>query len=136
MLTPTSRELPARRPLTFRRPSGAARNALAAVGAIALGLVGWGVAVDFSNFDRTRGGYEAPYTEYTGTPIDFSAGYQTKSGIFSPGVVVGTHLNCTTGMVSLRLFGQELNWRKVSPRAIAIHGPRQACEQRGFSPQF
>ncbi|MED4454098.1 hypothetical protein [Metabacillus fastidiosus] len=46
------------------------------------------------------------------------------------------HLNCTTGMISIQLFRQNLNYRIVSERAIKVHKPREACETRGFTTTF
>lgn len=124
------------RPSASHRALRVTRAVLATIGTLSLGALALGIVRDASNFDRTRGGYEAPYTDFTGTPIDFGAGYRTARGIYSPGVVIATHLNCTTGMVSFRVFGQEWNWRKVSERAIVVHRPREACQARGFTPRF
>jgi len=109
----------------------------AALGLVFSALLLVGLIVDFLNFDRTSGGYEPPYTDYTGEPIDFDAGYQTEEGIYSPGYVLSTRLNCTSGMVTFHFFNKfEFDWRAVSPRAIAVHQPREACERRDFEPEF
>ncbi len=110
---------------------------LATVGVVSLALVVSGLFIDFRNFDRTSGGYEPPYTNFTGEPIDFDAGYRTDAGIYGPGWVWSTELDCTTGMVTFHFFNKlEAEWRKVSPRAIVVHQPREACERRGFEPEF
>ncbi|WP_156323868.1 hypothetical protein [Bacillus sp. JCM 19034] len=46
------------------------------------------------------------------------------------------HLNCTTGMISFELYNQNIDYRVVSERAIVVHKPREACMERGFSPEF
>lgn len=103
--------------------------------AIAVLLVGGSVA-DFRNFDRTSGGYEPPYTDFTGEPIDWNSTYTTSAGMFGDGYVIDIHINCTTGMVSPEVFNQRFDWREFSERAIVVHEPREACEQRGFDPEF
>jgi len=105
-------------------------------GALSLALLGWGVLRDGTDFDRTRGGYESPFEGWTGQPIDFAAAYRTATGLYGPGRVVATHLDCRTGMVSLIAFGVWVDWRVVPPRAIAVHHPREACRARGFDPAF
>lgn len=57
-----------------------AARTLAAVGAVSLVGLGVGAAVDISGFDRTSGGYEAPYTGWTGTPTEWEAGDVTPEG--------------------------------------------------------
>ncbi|WP_410765606.1 hypothetical protein [Haloferax sp. DFSO60] len=97
-----------------------------------------GLAVDYATFDPTSGGYEPPYDDFSGEPIDWeSEAYTTKTGMFKPGYVVDIHLDCTTGMLSFELLnGPIVNFRPVSDRAIAIHDPRDACRNRGFYPEF
>lgn len=111
-------------------------RALAVVGAVALGGTAVGAVSDFRDFDRTSGGYEAPYTGWTGTPIDWAAGGVTTTGFHKPGSVIDVDLDCTTGMVSFSAFGASVEWREVSDRAIAVHKPREACTEAGFTPQF
>ncbi|MGL4742835.1 MAG: hypothetical protein ACRCXL_00395 [Dermatophilaceae bacterium] len=125
----------------LRRPGRLRRwgtRTLAGVGALALVGVGVGAVADFRDFDRTSGGYEAPYTGWTGTPVDWQAGITTETGFIKPGHVLDVHLDCTSGMVSFGTFGTGLtvDWRTVSPRAIAVHKPREACRAQGFTPQF
>ena len=103
--------------------------------AITVLLIGGSVA-DIRGFDRTSGGYEPPYTNFTGEPMDWSLTYDTDEGMLGDGYVIDVHINCTTGMISFDVFNQVFDWRPFSDRAIVVHEPRQACEQRGFSPEF
>lgn len=126
-------------PPTRRRRSAVGRwttRVLAAVGAVTLVGLGVGTAVDASGFDRTSGGYEAPYTGWTGTPTDWEAGDVTPVGFRQPGIVVSTTLDCTTGMLGFEAFGASIDYRVVSERAIVVHQPREACLRNGFAPQF
>lgn len=109
---------------------------LAAIGALAVVGTGAGVVRDVLDFDNTTGGYEAPYTGWTGTPIDWAAGGITRTGFHKPGSVVDVDLDCTTGMVTFTAFGLSYDWRQVSDRAIAVHRPREACTAAGFTPRF
>ncbi len=95
-----------------------------------------GAVSDVRSFDRTSGGYEAPYTGWTGTPIDWTDGGVTRTGFYKAGAVVDTALDCTTGMVTFHAFGASYDWRPVSERAIAVHRPREACAAAGFTPRF
>lgn len=112
------------------------RLGLAGIGIVALLLLNLGLFLDYRNFDRTSGGYEAPYTDYSGTPIDWDAAHVSSSGMVRTGYVLNTHVDCTTGMVSFEMYGQRVNWRKLSPRAVVVHQPREACLERGFEPRF
>jgi hypothetical protein len=108
----------------------------ASVGALAILLLGLGIVSDVRAFDRTSGGYDPPYTEYTGEPIDWDQTYQTSTGMYSAGYVINTHVDCTTGMITFEIFGIQGEFRELSERALAVHKPREACEERGFSPEF
>lgn len=46
-------------------------KALALFGALMLVVIALGVIADIRSFDETRGGYEPPYTCFTGEPIDW-----------------------------------------------------------------
>lgn len=109
---------------------------LAAFGAVVLILLGVGLALDVRNFDPTSGGYEPPYRDFTGTPIDWSQADQTRVGMASRGYVVNVLVDCTSGMISLETFKQVIPFRPFSPRALAVHQPRDACTERGFEPEF
>jgi hypothetical protein len=126
---PSSASRPARRRL--RRTFTAL-----VVGMALLGALGTAVALDVRDFDRTSGGYSAPYEGWTGEPIDWSAAERTDDGFSRPGRVVGSELDCTTGMISFRVAGVSIDFRTVSARAIAVHRPREACAAAGFDPEF
>ena len=112
------------------------RFGLAGIGIVALVLLNLGLWLDYRNFDRTSGGYDPPYTNYSGTTIDWDAAYVSSEGMVRTGYVLNTFVNCTSGMVSFEAYGQKIDWRQLSPRAIAIHQPREACIERGFNPEF
>lgn len=97
-----------------------------------------GLVLDIASFDRTSGGYEPPYTDYTGEPIDWdNETYVTNTGMVGTGYVLDIHVDCTNGMISFEVLSvATVNYRELSDRAIAVHGPREACQERGFEPQF
>jgi hypothetical protein len=109
---------------------------LAAVGAVLLGLLVAGVALDIAAFDRTRGGNKSPYTDYTGTPIDWDTLDVTQEGMARRGRVVNVLIDCTTGMMHFDVYGFRFPFREFSERALVVHKPREACEERGFAPRF
>ena len=108
----------------------------AGVGVILTGVLIGGTIADYSRFDRTSGGYEPPYTGWTGTPVDWDAALTSDSGFRYPGVVVDTILDCSTGMVSFEVFGIVIDWRVMSNRALVVHKPVEACESNGFETDF
>ena len=118
---------------SFRR--GTVRT-FAVIGAASVVFTIVGGAYDISNFDHTRGGYTAPYTDYTGTPINWNSGDVTPVGFSRPGIVINTNLNCDTGMISFTIWGMTFNYRTLSQRALVVHKPIQACEAHGFHPHF
>jgi len=118
---------------SFRR--GTVRT-FAVIGAASVAFTIVGGAYDISNFDHTRGGYTAPYTDYTGTPINWNSGDVTPVGFRRPGIVINTNLNCDTGMISFTIWGMTFNYRTLSQRALVVHKPIQACEAHGFHPHF
>jgi hypothetical protein len=92
-----------------------------------------GLAVDVREFDETTGGYEYPFTGWTGTPIDYSGTYTTNDGLYKRGRVIELYFNCETGMVSYSLLGLiRGDWREFSDRAKVVHQPQVACRERGF----
>ncbi|WP_322409999.1 hypothetical protein [Microbacterium invictum] len=125
-----------RRRSRIRRVGRAFVSGFAVIGVVATGAVITGGIIDFTNFDRTSGGYEAPYTGWTGTPIDWTAGGVTEEGFRNDGLVIDTLLDCTSGMISFDVYGIEIPFRVVSERAVAVHRPVEACEAEGFSPDF
>lgn len=113
-----------------------ARHTFAVVGVALTALIAIGVTRDVQSFDQTRGGYEAPYTGYTGTPIDWADLDVTATGMAHRGHVVNILINCTTGMMTFEVFKLHIPFRPFSPRALAVHKPREACMERNFSPEF
>lgn len=109
---------------------------LAVVGLVLAALLVGGVIADGLSFDRTSGGYEPPYTGYTGEPIDWEAAHVTEEGFFEDGYVLDLYVDCTTGMVSFEVFQQRWDWRELSGRALVVHRPAEACESEGFRPDF
>lgn len=107
-----------------------------ALGVLLTGVFVTGFFLDLSSFDQTRGGYEPPYVGYTGTPTDWSLADRTQKGMARRGYVTTFLVNCSTGMMSVEIFKQEIEFRVFSPRAIAVHKPREACRERGFEPMF
>ena len=122
---------------TFTRARKTTPRRLVAGGAalILLAMLA-GIAADIRSFDRTRGGYSAPYTDFTGTPIDWSEVETTATGMLRRGWVIDFAADCTSGMITGRFLGLGIPFRPFSERAIAVHRPREACTERGFSPQF
>jgi hypothetical protein len=95
-----------------------------------------GFVQDVRSFDRTSGGYEPPYADYTGNPIDWATLEITSEGMVNRGYIVNVRINCTSGMMHFEALGIEVPFRAFSPRALVVHRPREACEERGFSPAF
>ena len=101
-----------------------------------LALLTTGIVADFMSFERTDGGYEPPYENYTGEPMDWTTVEITRTGMHKDGYVLDVRVNCTSGMMHFDIFGIVIPFRKFSPRAIAVHKPREACLERGFTPEF
>ncbi len=104
--------------------------------AVAVALLAAGVIADFRAFDRTEGGYDPPYTGYTGEPVDWNEGSVTEEGFLREGYVLDVYADCTSGLITFGVLGMKIPFRKFSPRAIAVHKPREACTERGFTPEF
>jgi hypothetical protein len=77
-----------------------------------------------------------PYENVTGDPIDWSQTETTETGLHKPGHVVAFSLDCTSGMIRVETLGLQFDFREVSPRALAVHKPREACAERGFTAAF
>lgn len=135
---PTDEPEPGRRPARrmARAVGRGAVRALAVVGIVSVVGLAVGVVSDYRSFDQTRGGYEAPYEGWTGTPIDWDTADVTTDGFRNPGVVVDFTLDCTNGMIGLSAFGADVDFRVVSERALAVHQPREGCADHGFQPEF
>jgi hypothetical protein len=95
-----------------------------------------GLYLDVKDFDRTKGGYEAPYEGVTGEPVDWDSMDLTSTGLAKRGHVVNVLVNGTTGMISFELFKQQIDWRVFSARALIVHKPKEALIRRGFKPEF
>jgi hypothetical protein len=123
----------------YARGNGMKRIAtlgLSLIGLVSIILFVGGMALDAGGFDNTEGGYEAPYEGWTGTPTDWAAGDTTPTGMARRGYVANLLVDCTTGMISFQIYGQTIPFRPFSPRALAVHQPREACIERGFDPAF
>jgi hypothetical protein len=108
----------------------------AVLGVVLVGLLLAGTGADILDFDNTSGGYEPPYTGWTGEPIDWDEGYVTNEGFFDNNYVIDSRLDCTTGMISFEVFNLRLDYRELSDRALVVHKPAEACEAAGFDPEF
>lgn len=111
---------------------------LAGIGLVfGLGLV-LGLAADYAAFDPTSGGYEPPYDDYTGEPIDWeNETYTTERGMVKTGYVLDTHVDCTSGIIRFEVLnGPTVAFRELSDRALAVHEPRLACQERGSESEF
>jgi len=95
-----------------------------------------GLYLDVTDFDRTKGGYEAPYTGVTGEPVDWGSMDLTSSGLVKRGHIINVIVNGTTGMISFEIFNQNIDWQVFSGRALVVHKPREALIRRGFKPEF
>jgi len=111
-------------------------HTLAGVGTPSITLTLGGLALDISRFDPTQGGYEPPYTDFTGTPINWAELDTTPTGMAYRGYITNVLVDCTSGLISFEVFKQQIPFRPLSPRAIAIHQPIPACIERGFEPEF
>ncbi|WP_434986347.1 hypothetical protein [Vreelandella zhaodongensis] len=108
----------------------------ALIGFVSVLLLCIGLVMDFRSIDQTQGGYEPPYTDFTGQPIRWQALDTTATGMVHRGYVVDVLIDCRSGMMAFDVFGLEIPWRHFSERALVIHNPGDACKERGFSPRF
>ncbi|NJN31026.1 MAG: hypothetical protein HC824_11785 [Synechococcales cyanobacterium RM1_1_8] len=108
----------------------------ASLGCLSSGLFLTGLAIDTGNFDNTRGGYEPPYTGWAGTPIDWTTVDTTPTGMARRGYVTNLLVDCTSGLISVQIYGTTIPFRPFSPRALAVHKPRQTFLERCFTPEF
>jgi hypothetical protein len=106
---------------------------LAVIGAVTVLALTLAAAVGVRDADRTSGGYGYPYRGWTGTPTDYASWYLTAEGLFWPGPVVDQALSCTTGQLTLQVFGlADIQLRPLSDRAKVVHRPQVACRAQGF----
>jgi hypothetical protein len=122
--------------MLLNRIRNAARYSFLGIGISTILLLAAGTIADVLAIDPTSGGYEAPYTDFSGEPLDWDETYLTDTGMYTPGYVIDTHVDCTTGMINFDIFGLQFDYRQLSPRALVVHEPREACVERGFDPQF
>ncbi len=108
----------------------------AIIGFIFTSLFSYGLYLDIKAMDKTKGGYESPYENVKGEILDWDNMDLTSTGLVQRGHIVNFIVNATTGMISIELFGFSYEARKLSPRAIKVHKPREAFIKRGFSPNF
>ena len=121
---------------TNSSPSRRVKWALVTAGVLLIAVLAAAVVADVRSFDRTRGGYEPPYTDYTGEPVDWTSVETTPAGMRKTGYVMDVHVDCTSGMMHVDVLGVVIPFREFSPRALAVHKPREACLERGFTPEF
>ena len=112
------------------------KNFFAVTGFILTVLFCLALYLDIRAMDRTKGGYQAPYTSVTGETLDWGSMDLTATGVVRRGYVLNFIVNATSGMISLQLLGIEFEARKLSPRAIVVHKPREAFMRMGFEPEF
>ncbi len=60
----------------------------------------------------------------------------TSAGLTKRGHVVNVLVDGTTGMISLKIFKQKIDWQVFSDRALVVHKPREVIRKRGFEPEF
>ncbi|MCZ6862825.1 MAG: hypothetical protein O7I42_21595 [Alphaproteobacteria bacterium] len=108
----------------------------ALIGVAATAILVVGLYRDISDFDRTRGGYEAPFTGVTGEPVDWYSLDRTPTGFAKRGHVVNVLVDGTTGMISFEIFKHKIDIRPLSERAKVVHKPREAFIAMGFEPEF
>lgn len=107
---------------------------LVTLAVVALGAV---LVRDVTRIDPTSGGYEAPYTDVRGEPIDWLSSEVTDTGFRDTGgILLDTSLDCTTGMIRAHIGPFTFDYRTLSERAIVVHRPQDACRQVGFEPQW
>ncbi len=111
-------------------------KAFAFLGVLLLALISVGLALDISDFDRTKGGYTAPYTGVTGETVDWDSMDMTSTGLVKRGYVMNILVDGTSGLISFEIFRHKIDWRTFSDRALIVHKPREAFEKRGFNPEF
>ena len=108
----------------------------ASIGLLFTIMFSYGLYLDIKAMDKTQGGYEAPYESVSGEILDWESMDLTSTGLVQRGHVLNFIVNATTGMISLELFGFIYEARKLSPRAIKVHKPKEAFLKRGFTPEF
>ncbi len=98
------------------------------MGILASLLFATGLASDLSAFDRTRGGYDPPYSGYTGTPTDWNMMDTTTAGMSYRGRILNVLFDCTTGMITFQWFKLEIAFRAFSPPSGVPYSRRSMLE--------
>lgn len=106
------------------------------IGFLLSALIITGLFLDITGFDRTKGGYTAPYEGFTGEPVDWDRMDITSTGLVKRGYIVDVLVDGTTGMISFEVFKQTFDWQTFSDRALVVHKPREALIKKGFKPEF
>lgn len=88
--------------------------------------------IDIATTDQTRGGYTAPYTDFTGTPIQPEQAALEGDQLVIRGRVLDSEISCRTGMWVFDIVGFDIPYRPVSERALVIHRPQDFCRAAGF----
>ena len=113
------------------------RIVLRASGAAAAAVVLAGLVADIRSFDPTSGGYEPPYEDFAGEPIDWSQTQTTAQGMRKPGHVVSVTVDCTSGMMHYRDAGPPIRVSgTVSAGARRPQAARGLRRARLHSPTF
>jgi hypothetical protein len=94
--------------------------------------LGVALALDARNLDRTRGGYEPPYTGFTGEPLRFEEVAVAAEGGVVRGRVLDSLIHCETGVWRFEVLGFGFDYRGVSERALVVHKPQEICRRHGF----
>lgn len=121
-------------------PPVARRKRLPGIRGVLLALIGLALpayligaaALDIAGTDQTRGGYEAPYTDFTGTPIQADQVALQDDTLVIRGRVLDSEISCRTGMWVFDIVGFDIPYRTVSERALVIHRPQEVCRAAGF----
>lgn len=109
---------------------------LAFIGVILSSIIVMGAYWDITDFDNTKGGYEPPYINVTGEPVDWASMDVSETGLVKRGYIINILVNGTTGMISFEIFKIKIDWKTFSKRALIVHKPREALIKKGFSPEF
>jgi hypothetical protein len=106
--------------------------ALTVIGIVLPGYLIGAAVVDIARTDQTRGGYEPPYTGFTGTPIQADQVALEGDQLIIRGRVLDSEISCRTGMWVFDIMGFDIPYRTVSERALVVHRPQEFCRAAGF----
>jgi hypothetical protein len=105
---------------------------LAAVGLVVPAYLVGAAASDIASTDQTSGGYVAPYTDFTGTPIQPDQTAVEGDQLIIRGRVLDSEISCRTGLWVFDIVGFDIPYRPVSERALVVHRPQDVCRVAGF----